>query len=116
MNAVTFVSSDETTLSLPLAYVVGRHAQITYDINGEGVADMVGGALCPNTNCRSTRRAPAACAAGTRRINHISRLLGKTHYSTVLSRSPHIALTERIPNTKPRPMEPPGRCSGYSWP
>lgn len=44
VNTVTFVSSDGTTLSLPLAYVVGRHAQITYDINGESVADMVGGA------------------------------------------------------------------------
>lgn len=40
----------------------------------------------------------------------------KTRYSTVLSRSPHMALTERMPKTKPRPMEPPGRCSGYSWP
>lgn len=44
VNTVTFVSSDGTALSLPLAYVVGRHAQITYDINGESVADMVGGA------------------------------------------------------------------------
>ena len=60
MNAVTFVHSDETTLSLPLAYVVGRHVQITYDINGESVADMTVGALCPNTACRSTRRVPAA--------------------------------------------------------
>lgn len=44
VNTVTFVSSDGTSLSLPLAYVVGRHSQITYDINGESVADVVGGA------------------------------------------------------------------------
>ena len=60
MNAVTFVHSDGTALSLPLAYVMDRHTQITYDINGESVADMHGVAPRSSTACRSTRRVPAA--------------------------------------------------------
>lgn len=60
MNTVTFVGSDGITLSLPLAYVVDRHAQITYGINVENAADMVGSAPHPSIACRPTQRAPAA--------------------------------------------------------
>ena len=60
VNAVTFVHSDRTALSLPLAYVAGRLAQITYGINVENAADMVGSAPHPSIACRPTQRAPAA--------------------------------------------------------
>ncbi len=43
VNTVTFVAADGTTLALPLGYVVGRHAQITYDVNGEDLSASTGG-------------------------------------------------------------------------
>lgn len=42
-NAVTFVSADGTEVMLPLGYVVGRHAVISYEINDEDLAASVGG-------------------------------------------------------------------------
>ena len=54
VNAVTFAHSDGTALSLPLAYVAGRLAQITYDINVENATDMVGSVPHPSIACRLT--------------------------------------------------------------
>ena len=54
MNAVTFVHSDRTALSLSIAYVTGHLAQITYGINVENAADMVGSAPHPSIACRLT--------------------------------------------------------------
>lgn len=42
-NAVTFVSADGTEVMLPLGYVIGRHAVISYEINDEDLAASVGG-------------------------------------------------------------------------
>lgn len=42
-NAVTFISADGTEVMLPLGYVVGRHAVISYEINDEDLAASVGG-------------------------------------------------------------------------
>lgn len=42
-NAVTFVSSDGTETVLPLGYVIGRHAVISYEINDEDLSASVGG-------------------------------------------------------------------------
>lgn len=42
-NAVTFVSADGTEVMLPLGYVVGRHAVISYEINDKDLAASVGG-------------------------------------------------------------------------
>lgn len=42
-NVVTFISSDGTTNSIPLGYVIGRHAVISYEINGEDLSASVGG-------------------------------------------------------------------------
>ncbi len=42
-NALTFVSSDGTEVSMPLGYVVGRHAVISYQVNGEDLSASVGG-------------------------------------------------------------------------
>lgn len=42
-NAVTFVSSDGTELTIPLGYLVGRHAVISYEINDEDLSASVGG-------------------------------------------------------------------------
>lgn len=42
-NTVTFVSTDGKSVSLPAAYVLGRHAQLVYDINGEDLSASVGG-------------------------------------------------------------------------
>lgn len=42
-NALTFVSSDGTEVTLPLTYVVGRHGVLSYEINGEDLSASVGG-------------------------------------------------------------------------
>lgn len=42
-NAITFISSDGTEQMLPLGYVVGHHAVISYQINGEDLSASVGG-------------------------------------------------------------------------
>lgn len=42
-NTLTFVSSDGTEVSMPLGYVVGRHAVISYQVNGEDLSASVGG-------------------------------------------------------------------------
>lgn len=42
-NAVTFVSADGTETMLPLGYVIGRHAVISYEINEEELTASVGG-------------------------------------------------------------------------
>ncbi|MEG2533320.1 MAG: molybdopterin-dependent oxidoreductase [Gordonibacter sp.] len=43
VNTITFVSSDGTELSMPLSYVAGRHAVISYEINDEDLSASVGG-------------------------------------------------------------------------
>lgn len=42
-NAITFVSADGTEVAMPLAYVVGHHAVISFEINGEDLSASVGG-------------------------------------------------------------------------
>lgn len=42
-NAITFVSSDGTETMMPLGYVIGRHAVISYEVNGEDLSASVGG-------------------------------------------------------------------------
>ncbi len=42
-NAVTFVAADGTETMLPLGYVIGRHAVISYEINEEDLSASVGG-------------------------------------------------------------------------
>lgn len=42
-NALTFVSADGTEMTLPLAYVIGRHAVLSYEINDEDLSASVGG-------------------------------------------------------------------------
>lgn len=42
-NTITFVSSDGFEQAMPLGYVVGRHAVISYEINGEDLSASVGG-------------------------------------------------------------------------
>ena len=43
VNTVTFVSSDGTELAIPIAYAVGRHGVISYEINDEDLSASVGG-------------------------------------------------------------------------
>ncbi len=43
VNTVTFVCSDGTEVAMPLAYAVGRHAVISYEVNGEDLSASVGG-------------------------------------------------------------------------
>lgn len=43
VNTITFISSDGTEVSMPLAYVVGRHSVISFEINGEDLSASVGG-------------------------------------------------------------------------
>lgn len=42
-NAITFIASDGCEQTLPLSYVIGRHAVISYEINGEDLSASVGG-------------------------------------------------------------------------
>ena len=42
-NTLTFVSSDGTELAIPIAYVVGRHGVISYQVNDEDLSASVGG-------------------------------------------------------------------------
>lgn len=42
-NTITFVSSDGFEQAMPLGYAVGRHAVISYEINGEDLSASVGG-------------------------------------------------------------------------
>lgn len=42
-NAITFISSDGTETMMPLGYVIGRHAVISYEVNGEDLSASVGG-------------------------------------------------------------------------
>lgn len=42
-NTLTFVSSDGTEVAFPLAYVVGHHAVLSYQINDEDLSASVGG-------------------------------------------------------------------------
>lgn len=42
-NTITFVCSDGTEQAFPLAYVIGRHAVLTYEVNGEDLSASVGG-------------------------------------------------------------------------
>ena len=42
-NAVTFVSADGTEVAMPLAYVIGHHDVISFEINGEDLSASVGG-------------------------------------------------------------------------
>ena len=43
VNTVTFVASDGTQVSMPLAYAVAHHAVISYEVNGEDLSASVGG-------------------------------------------------------------------------
>ena len=42
-NTVTFVCSDGTEVAMPLGYVIGRHAVISYEVNDEDLSASVGG-------------------------------------------------------------------------
>ena len=42
-NTITFVASDGTEVAMPLAYVIGRHGVISYEVNGEDLSASVGG-------------------------------------------------------------------------
>lgn len=42
-NTLTFVSSDGTEVAFPLAYVIGHHAVLSYEINDEDLSASVGG-------------------------------------------------------------------------
>lgn len=42
-NTITFVCSDGTEQAFPLGYVIGRHAVISYEVNGEDLSASVGG-------------------------------------------------------------------------
>lgn len=42
-NTITFVSSDGTRTAMPLGYVIGHHAVLSYQINGEDLSASVGG-------------------------------------------------------------------------
>ena len=42
-NTITFVSSDGTEVAMPLAYVIGHHGVISFEINGEDLSASVGG-------------------------------------------------------------------------
>lgn len=42
-NTVTFVCSDGTEQAFPLGYVIGHHAVISYEVNGEDLSASVGG-------------------------------------------------------------------------
>lgn len=42
-NTLTFISSDGTKTAFPLAYVVGHHAVLSYEINDEDLSASVGG-------------------------------------------------------------------------
>ena len=42
-NAITFVSSDGTELAMPMAYALGHHGVISYEINDEDLSASVGG-------------------------------------------------------------------------
>ena len=42
-NTVTFICSDGTEQAFPLGYVIGRHAVISYEVNGEDLSTSVGG-------------------------------------------------------------------------
>ncbi|MEG0323979.1 MAG: molybdopterin-dependent oxidoreductase [Raoultibacter sp.] len=43
VNTMTFVCSDGTEVAMPLAYVIGRHGVISYEINDEDLSASVGG-------------------------------------------------------------------------
>jgi DMSO/TMAO reductase YedYZ molybdopterin-dependent catalytic subunit len=42
-NTVTFISADGTQVSFSLGYVIGHHALLSYEINGEDLSASVGG-------------------------------------------------------------------------
>lgn len=42
-NTVTFISADGTETAFPLAYLIGRHAVLSYEINDEDLSASVGG-------------------------------------------------------------------------
>ena len=43
VNTLTFVASDGTEVSMPLAYVIAHHGVISYEINDEDLSASVGG-------------------------------------------------------------------------
>lgn len=43
VNTVTFISSDGTEAAIPISYLIGRHAVISYEINDEDLSASVGG-------------------------------------------------------------------------
>lgn len=43
VNTITFVASDGTEVAMPLAYAVGHHGVISYEINDEDLSASVGG-------------------------------------------------------------------------
>ncbi len=42
-NTVTFVAADGTEVSMPIGYVVGRHGVLSCELNGESIAEALGG-------------------------------------------------------------------------
>lgn len=44
VNTVVFVSSDGYEVALPLNYVTSRYSIIVYEVNGQDIADSIGGA------------------------------------------------------------------------
>lgn len=44
VNTVTFIADDGTQVSVPLGYVIGRHAVLGCEVNGEDIANSVGSA------------------------------------------------------------------------
>lgn len=43
VNTATFIASDGTEIAIPVGYLVGRHAVISYEINDEDLSASVGG-------------------------------------------------------------------------
>lgn len=43
VNTITFTSADGTQVSMPLAYVVGHHGVVSFEINDEDLSQSVGG-------------------------------------------------------------------------
>lgn len=43
VNTITFVASDGTEVAMPLAYVVGHHGVLSFELNGEDLSASVGG-------------------------------------------------------------------------
>lgn len=43
VNTITFICADGSEVSMPLAYVVGRHGVLCFDVNGADLSESMGG-------------------------------------------------------------------------